>query len=91
MNSVLDYSEKDPNDILKRTRRRKYYYQICHLVSTLNQWVKSVYKPFHPTDRQSLLMFTRSILESTTHIQNLTKDLISLLEEDNVSQSQETC
>lgn len=87
MKSVLDYSEEELNDILKRARRRKYYYQIYHSVSTLNQWVKSVYRPLHPADRQSLLMFAQSIIESTASIQNLAKNLITLLEEDNVSQS----
>ena len=87
MKSVLDYSEEEIIDILKRARRRKYYYQIYHSVSTLDQWVKSVYRPLHPADCQSLLIFAQSILESTTRIQNFAKDLITLLEEDNVSQS----
>ncbi len=87
MKSVLDYSEEELTDILKRARRRKYYYQVYHSVSSLNQWVKSVYRPLHPADRQSLLIFAQSIIESTTRIQNLAKDLITLLEEDNVSQS----
>ena len=87
MKSVLNYSEEELTDIFKKARRRKYYYQIYHSVSTLNKWVKSVYRPLHPADRQSLLIFAQSILESITRIQNLAKDLIVLLEEDNVSQS----
>ena len=73
------------NDILKKSKKRRYYYKICFSIRELNRWVKAAYEPLHPADKQSLLIFAHSVIESTTHIQNLAKDLISLLEEDNVS------
>ena len=76
------------SDILQKTKKRKYYYKIYFLIRELNRWVKSVYRPLHPTDRQSLLVFAQSVINSTTNIQNQAKELISLLEEDDVSENQ---
>lgn len=88
--SLLEYAEDKKQDIIIRSYRRKLFYKIYFLLNKLNQWTMSVYKQNQSADRQSLLIFAYSILKSTKQIQSIANELISLLEEENVSQKEKS-
>lgn len=88
--SLLEYAEDKKQDIIIRSYRRKLFYKIYFLLNKLNQWTMSVYKQNQSVDRQSLLIFAYSILKSTKQIQSIANELISLLEEENVSQKEKS-
>ena len=89
MKSLLDYTDEEKEKILIRAHRRKLYYKIHRQINKLHLWTKAVYRPLHPADKQSLLIFARSIIETTDRIRNLAFNLIDILEEEDVSQKKE--